>query len=354
MDFMVSAYAKNGPLEFVEKIFKEMSIKNLVSWNLLMSYHIKNGQFREALNLFYAMCKSTVVPDEATLVNVLSACSQLGDLIEGKKTHSYICSNNVLPSITLYNSIMDMYAKCGPIETAMEIFFEIENKNLVSWNVIIGAHALHGRGIEAVNLFEKMQIDDGIKPDKITFTGLLSACSHSGLIEKGRYYFDQIYSTYRISHDIEHYACMVDMFGRGGLLNEAVKIIIEMPMRPDSVIWGALLGACRIHGNTEIARQVIKQVLELEPYSSGVYVLISNMYYEAQKWEDVKNIRKIMNYHGIKKGRAVSSIQSDGCGYEFMVDDKRHESSRDIYCMLDQLTDHLKSVGYYCSTQCIF
>lgn len=339
-----SAYAKFGLVEFSQEFFYKMPLKNVVSWNTMISCYVRGGRFKEALDLFHKMRSSGVVPDEATLVCILSACSQIGDLVIGKETHKYISSNNITPSITLLNSLLDMYAKCGALGIAMDLFLEIPEKNVVSWNVIIGALALHGFGLEAIGIFQDMRAD-GIWPDKFTFTGLLCACSHSGLIDMGRYYFERMTSIYNISPEIEHYACMIDLLGRGGLLEEAIRLIGAMPMKPDVVIWGALLGACKIHANVEIGMLILKQLLELEPDSSGLYVLLSNIFCEAQRWEDVKKIRKLMKDGGIMKSRAVSFIEIDGCVCEFIVEDKRHELSSCIYTMLDQLTDHSKSIG---------
>ena len=342
---MVNAYAKHGLTESAQQIFDSMPVKNVVSWNSMISAYVREGSCTEALDLFRKMCDLSVVPDEATLVSVLSACSQIGDLVMGMEIHDYMCRNNLIPSVSLFNSLIDTYAKCGALRIAMDIFYKMPEQNLVSWNVMIGALALHGCGLEAIDLFENMQAY-GVWPDVITFTGLLSACSHSGLVDLGRFYFDKMSSVYRISHEIEHYACMVDLLGRGGLLKEAIWLIGGMPMKPDVVVWGALLGACRTYGNIEVGKQILKQLLEMEPNSSGLYVLLSNIYSEAERWEDVKKIRKLMNYHGIKKCRAISFIEIDSCVNEFLVDDKRHEISSSIYSILDQLTDHLKSSGY--------
>lgn len=345
---MVSAYAKNGLVEFARRIFDQMTVKNVISWNSMISCYVQGGQWREALDLFHEMNNLGVKPDEATLLSVLPACSQLGDLAMGKKIHDYIHSTCSTPSVNLCNSIIDMYAKCGGLKFSMDIFNRMPNKNLVSWNSIIGALALHGCGPEAVELFEKMQAE-GVCPDEITFTGLLSACSHSGLVDIGRHYFYKMSSVYGIQYEIEHYACMVDLLGRGGQLHEAIRLIRGMPMKPDIVIWGALLGACKTHGNVKIGKQILKQLLESEPHSSGVYVLLSNLYSDAGRWEDMKNIRKLMNDHEIIKCRAISSVEIEGCVYEFMVDDKRLEVSCNVYSILDQLTDHMKSIAYFCN-----
>ncbi|GJY62676.1 pentatricopeptide repeat-containing protein [Tanacetum coccineum] len=341
---MVSAYARYGLVESAKDLFYRMPLKNVVSWNSMISCYLQKGWYSEALGLYTDMFNAGLTPDETTLASVLSACCLLGDLETGKNVHSYICSNYVTPSVTLFNSLIDMYAKCGSLETSLTIFSVMPEKSLVTWNVMIGRLALHGRGIETVELFDSMQAS-GTQPDAITFMGLLSACCHSGLVDIGKYYFDQMTSVYKVPHDIEHYACMIDLFGRVGLFGEAVKLINGMPMKPDVVVWGSLLGACRIHGNIEIGKQVLKQVLELEPYTSGIYVLVSNMFSEAKRWQDVKNIRKLMKDQGIKKSSGVSSVEVNGRVYEFMVDDQKSELSSDMYELLDELTDNLKALG---------
>ncbi|XP_050388211.1 pentatricopeptide repeat-containing protein At2g22410, mitochondrial-like [Argentina anserina] len=340
---MVRAYAKHGCIEVARMFFDQMPLKNVVSWNSLILCYIREGQCREALDLFQKMLKSGEVPDEATVVFVLSACSQVGDLVIGKGTHDYISMRNIALTVTLHNSLLDMYAKCGAVGIAMDLFNQMPEKNLVSWNIVIGALALHGRGSEAIRIFEQMQ-EGAIWPDEITFIGLLSACSHSGLLDLGRHYFGRMKSVYRISPEIEHYACMVDLLGRCGCLEEAITLMRGMPMKPDIVVWGAMLGACRIHGNVDLPKLILKQLLELERHGSGLYVLLANIFGEAHRWEDVKNIRKLIKDGGVIKSRAVSSIEVDGSVYEFMVDENRHVISSTIYSMLDQLTDHLKSI----------
>lgn len=343
---MVSAYAKHRFVESARETFDQMPVKNVVSWNSMISCYVKEGCWKEALDLFHRMCESGEAPDEATFVSILSACGQVGDLVMGKQVHDYILSKSITPSVAVSNALIDMYSKCGSLATAIDIFNQMSDKDTVSWNVAIAAFAMHGCGVKAVKLFEEMQASR-IRPDKFTFMGLLSACSHSGLLDEGLHFFEQMTSFFAVSHQIEHYACMVDILGRGGLLEEAVRLIGRMPLKPDIVIWGALLGACRIHANIEIAKLVLKQILELEPNSSGIYTLLSNLFYESDRLQDVKNIRKLMNDSGIVKCKAISSLELDGHVYEFMVDEKRHENSDCIYTLLDQLTDHIRSAAYY-------
>lgn len=340
----VCAYAKHGRVDLARNLFDRMPERSVVSWNAMISCYVQNGLCGDGLDIYTHMQNLRVPPDEATLVNVLSACSQDGNLVLGKKTHDYITENILDPSVALANSIVDMYAKCGRIDIALGNFRKMNRKNVVSWNVVIGALAMHGCGLDAVKLFRHM-VGEGFSPDGITFVGLLSACSHGGLLDFGQYYFEAMRLAFGIPYEIEHYACMVDLLGRGGRLGEAVQLIRSMPMKPDVVIWGAMLGACRIHGNARIAMQVVKHVLELEPYSMGLYVLLSNMFCEVQRWEDVKRLRKLMKEKGVKKGRATSSIEINGNVYRFLVEDTSHEESSNIYLLLDALTDHLKSIA---------
>ncbi|PIN19613.1 hypothetical protein CDL12_07715 [Handroanthus impetiginosus] len=339
---MVTAYAKEGFVELAERIFNQMPFKNVVSWNSMISCYLQNGYHKESLDLFYRMCGSGMVPDETTIVSVLSACSQLGDLVTGKKLHECLYDKNLQPTVTLRNALVDMYAKCGSAETALEVFLSMPQKNIVSWNTIINALAVHGFGYRAIGLFQEMEAG-GIQPDAVTFSGLLSACCHGGLVEIGRYLFTKMDRVYKIHYDIEHYACMIDILGRGGLLKDALELVGKMEMKPDIVIWGTLLGACRIHRNVPIAKLILKQLLEMEPYTGGLYVLMSNIFCEAQQWDKMRKMRKLMKDNCVRKIDAFSSIEVNGCISDFMVDDKKHEAFDLIYTLLDQLKNHLMS-----------
>ncbi|XP_020091715.1 pentatricopeptide repeat-containing protein At2g22410, mitochondrial-like isoform X1 [Ananas comosus] len=342
---MVCAHAKHGLIEVARDLFDRMPERNIVSWNAMISCYVQNGLSHEALDLYDQMHASKVTPDEVTLIFVLMACAQNGNLVFGKNIHYQIRDNIEQPSIALFNSLIDMYAKCGPIEIALDLFSTMPSKSAISWNVIIWALAIHGRAFDAVDFFNQM-IEEGFLPDGVTFVGLLSACSHCGLVEIGQSYFETMNVVYNVPYEIEHYACMVDLLGRGGLIQRAVELIKSMPMKPDIVIWGALLGACRIHGYARIGEQVMKHLLSLEMSGGGLHVLISNMYCENHRWEKMKTLRRVMREKGIKKDAGVSSIEINSILHEFLVEDMRHESSTDIYFVLCQLADHLISVEH--------
>ncbi|KAL0424572.1 UNVERIFIED_CONTAM: Pentatricopeptide repeat-containing protein [Sesamum radiatum] len=357
---LLDMYAKCGHLQMAEGVFKRMVEKNVVSWTSMLSAYAKHGFVELAertfnqmpvKNNFYRMCHSCMIPDE-TYVS-LSACSQLGDLVTGKKMHDYLRDNSVQPTVTLCNSLIDMYAKCGSAEKALDVFLKMPEKNIVSWNTVMNALALHGYGYRAIELFQEMEAG-GIWPDAVTFSALLSACCHCGLVEIGRYFFSKMAHMYNIPYDVEHYACMIDILGRGGLLKEALELVGKMEMKPDIVIWGTLLGACRTHRNVSIAKLVLKQLLELEPNAGGLYVLMSNIFCEAQQWDEMKKMRKLMKDHGVRKSDAVSSIEVSGHISDFMVDDNKHEYSNLIYLTLNQMKDHLKSEDDVYGLRCEF
>ncbi|KAK1606722.1 hypothetical protein QYE76_030395 [Lolium multiflorum] len=387
---LLHSYASAGsPLQDARRFFDEMADRNVVSWNTMIGGYAQAGDTGEACSLFREMRRQGLLADEFTLVSLLFVCSSQGNLQVGRLLHCHMlasgsrvdlilgnalvdmygkcgdlwmarrcfdmmCVKNVMihcyvrdsfsdPGITLLNSLLDMYARCGQLDTAIGLFTEMPNKNVVSWNVIIGALAMHGRAQETVMFFRTM-VSDAYSPDEITFVGLLSACSHGGLLEAGQYYFKAMLRVYNVKPEVEHYACMVDLLGRRGHLAEAVNLIKDMPMKPDVVVWGAILGACRIHGNVAIGKLVIKQLLELEGISGGLFVLISNLFYETHQLEDMKRLRKLMRERGTKKDMGVSSIEVSNGIHEFGVEDIRHESSNEIYAAVDQLSYHLVSL----------
>uniref|UniRef100_A0A0D9XGK4 Pentatricopeptide repeat-containing protein n=1 Tax=Leersia perrieri TaxID=77586 RepID=A0A0D9XGK4_9ORYZ len=337
---MLCALAKHGFVDAARDWFEQMPEKSIVSWNAMISCYVQGGRCRDALDLYNHMKSLGLTPDEFTLAAVLSACGQHGDLASGKMIHDYIRARVNNPGVALFNSLLDMYARCGQVETAISLFSKMPSKNVISWNTIIGALAMHGRAQDALMFFRSM-VSDSFSPDEITFVAILSACSHGCLLEAGQYYFQAMRHVYNVKPDLEHYTCMVDLLGRGGLLAKAVDLIKDMPVKPDVVVWGALLGACRIHGQIHIGKQVIKQLLELEGMSGGLFVLISNLLYETHQWEDMKKLRKLMREWGTKKDMGVSSVETNDSVHEFGVEDIRHEGSAEMYASVDRLPHHL-------------
>ncbi|XP_011625801.2 pentatricopeptide repeat-containing protein At2g22410, mitochondrial-like [Amborella trichopoda] len=343
---MINGYAKCGMLELAHELFDEMPARNEVTWNALISGYSQTYRPREALNLFHAMCMENVVPIEGSLVAALSACAQLGDLDLGSWIHRhYVEEKRVQLSVILTNALIDMYAKCGCIENASKLFEEMAERDVVSWNSVIMACAMHGDGIRALGLFDRM-VATRVKPDDITFVGVLSACSHSGMITEGRRHFDSMKRVHGIKPKTEHYACILDLLGRVGLLEEALSLMRSMPMVPDVACWGALLSASRMHGNVELGELAVENLIRLDPSDSGIYVLLANIYASKGKWDDVKRVRRMMRENGVKKAPGSSFVELEGKFHEFLVEDKSHPQSKEIYLILDEISEQLKLEGY--------
>lgn len=334
---LVNGYAKSGDLESARKFFDQTPEKNVVSWNTLIAGHSCNHKPKEALRLFHEMIGAGMIPDEHTLVSVLSACGQLSCLNLGQWIHEYFINRRRIHlTVTLANAFIDMYAKCGSIDTAAEVFDAMSERNLISWNSMIAGYAANGRAKQAINLFDEMRYM-GFKPDGITFLSLLTACSRGGLVSKGREYFDSMESNYGIEPRREHYACMIDLLGRTGLLEEAYKLITNMPMEPCEAAWGALLNACRMHGNVELAKLCACNLISLDPKDSGVYVLLANTCANGRSWGDVKMVRSLMREKGVKKIPGRSLIEMEGEFKEFLVADESHLQSQEIYKVLYEI-----------------
>uniref|UniRef100_A0A2C9W8J8 Pentacotripeptide-repeat region of PRORP domain-containing protein n=2 Tax=Manihot esculenta TaxID=3983 RepID=A0A2C9W8J8_MANES len=332
---MVNGYAKNGELELARKLFNEMPERNVVSWNAMIAGYSQNNQPKEALALFHDMVDAGLLPMENTLVCVLSACGQLGYLDFGRWIHFYsVEQKHTENSVILANALIDMYAKCGAIDAAADVFNYIPERDLVSWNSMISAYASHGHAEQALVVFEQM-IEGGHKPDDITLVGVLSACSHGGLVAEGRAYFQQMERNYGIEPKREHYACMIDLLGRVGLLEDAYELITKMPMQPSEAAWGALLNACRMYGNVELAKLSTKELLDLDPDDSGIYVLLATTCANDRRWGDVKMIRSMMRERGVKKIPGHSLIEVESEFHEFLASDESHPQSEDIYKALD-------------------
>ncbi|KAF3436367.1 hypothetical protein FNV43_RR23459 [Rhamnella rubrinervis] len=328
---MVNGYAKSGELDSARKFFDNMPEKNLISWNAMIAGYSQKNQPKEALNLFHEMVEAGMVPIENTLVCVLSACGQLGCLDLGQWIHQYyINTKGIQPSVILCNALIDMYAKCGNIDAAANLFSEMTERNLVSWNIMIAGYAAHGHAKQALTLFEQMKTRI-LKPDHITFVALLSACSHGGLVSEGREYLKSMARDFGIEPKGEHYACMIDLLGRIGLVEEAYEFITNMPMEPSESAWGALLSACRKHKNVELAKISAQKLLDLDPQDSGIYVLLANVCANNERWDDVRRVRSLMRETGVKKIPGHSLIELEGEFHEFLVADESHPRFKEIY-----------------------
>ncbi|XP_052209604.1 pentatricopeptide repeat-containing protein At2g22410, mitochondrial-like [Diospyros lotus] len=334
---MINGYAKNGELDLARKCFNEMPERNVVSWNAIIAGYSQNNHPKEALELFYYMENAGLVPIESTLVSVLSACAQSGCLDLGQRLHhDYIKKKRIQLSIILANAFIDMYSKCGSIDAAEKIFNELQERGLISWNSMIVSYASHGHADKALALFEQMQ-SNRVKPDDVTFVGILSACSHGGFVTQGREHFANMQRKFGIKPKVEHYACMIDLLGRVGLLEEAYALMTKMPMEPDEVAWGALLNACRMHGNVELGKLAADKLLHLNPKDSGIYMLLASLCANNERWVDARMVRSMMRERGIKKTPGRSCIEVEGLVHEFLAADESHPESKSIYEVLSEI-----------------
>lgn len=346
---LVDMYAKCGNMEKARSVFDGMPEKDIVSWGAMIQGYALNGLPKEAIDLFLQMQRENVKPDCYTVVGVLSACARLGALELGEWVSGLVDRNEFLYNPVLGTALIDLYAKCGSMSRAWEVFKGMKEKDRVVWNAIISGLAMNGYVKISFGLFGQVE-KFGIKPDGNTFIGLLCGCTHAGLVDEGRRYFNSMYRFFSLTPSIEHYGCMVDLLGRAGLLDEAHQLIRNMPMEANAIVWGALLGACRIHRDTRLAELVLKQLIELEPWNSGNYVLLSNIYSANLKWDEAAKVRLSMNEKRIQKPPGCSWIEVDGIVHEFLVGDKYHPLSEKIYAKLDELTKKMKVAGYVPTT----
>ncbi|XP_022987625.1 pentatricopeptide repeat-containing protein At1g08070, chloroplastic [Cucurbita maxima] len=342
---LIDMYSKCGALQTARELFDEMPERDVISWNVMIGGYTHMCSYKEALALFREMLASGIEPTDITFLNVLPSCACLGAIDLGKWIHAYINKNFNSASTSLWTSLIDMYAKCGNIEAARQVFNGMNIKSLASWNAMICGLAMHGQANEALELFSKLT-SDGIEPNEITFVGVLSACKHAGFVDLGRLFFSSMIQDYKISPKSQHYGCMIDLLGRAGLFEEAESLIQNMEMKPDGAIWGSLLGACRDHGRVELGEIVAERLFELEPDNPGAYVLLSNIYAGAGKWDDVATIRTKLNDKGMKKVPGCTTIEVDNVVHEFLVGDKVHPQSENIYKMLEEVDRQLKEFGF--------
>ncbi|GMH11167.1 hypothetical protein Nepgr_013008 [Nepenthes gracilis] len=343
---MLVGYAKLGDYDEARLFFDAMPCQDVAAWNALISSYEQNGKPKEALGLFHEFLLSkNAKPDEVTLVSALSACSQLGAIDLGRWIHVYIKNQGIKSNYFLTTSLIDMYSKCGDLEKALEVFHSAERKDVCVWSAMIAGLAMYGRGRAAIDLFLNMQVT-GIKPNAFTFTNVLAACSHTGLVDEARLLFSQMEFVHGVLPGANHYSCMVDVLGRAGLLEDAVELIKNMPINPTPSVWLSLLGACRLHTNIDLAEMAFSHLLEQDPKNIGAYVLLSNIYAKSGMWEKVSELRKLMRVSELKKEPGCSCIEVNGVVHEFLVADTSHPLSTKIYSKLDEIARRLRSKGY--------
>ncbi|PKU69595.1 pentatricopeptide repeat-containing protein At5g44230 [Dendrobium catenatum] len=344
---LIVAYSRNGDMNSAAGLFHCSPEKDVVSWTAMVSGYSQNSQPREALAVFKKMQEGGVAFDDILLVSVINACAQLGTCNYASWIRQVVDQAGIQLNVFVGSALIDMYGKCGLIDDAQQVFAEMSEKDVYSYSAMISGLAAHGRADEAIHLFEVMVRSTTVRPNRVTFVGVLTACSHAGFVEKGRCYFSLMMNEYRITPDPDHYTCMVDLLGRAGLVEEALKLVQTMPIESNGAVWGALLGACRIHVKPEIAKIASEHIFRLEPDSIGNYIVLSNIYASAGMLDEVSNIRKMIRGRGLRKNPASSWMESgDGVIHEFFAGDDLHPRSKEIKEVIEYLLQSLRLVGY--------
>uniref|UniRef100_A0A0D9XK41 Pentacotripeptide-repeat region of PRORP domain-containing protein n=1 Tax=Leersia perrieri TaxID=77586 RepID=A0A0D9XK41_9ORYZ len=355
---LLDGYAKCRDLSAARSVFERMPRRDVVSWSAMIDGCVKCGEHREALAVFEMMEASVahhgVRANDVTIVSVLGACAHLGDLVRGRQMHQYLEEHGFPLNLRLATSLVDMYAKCGAISEALEVFqaVPVESTDVLIWNAVIGGLAVHGMSRESVQMFQKME-RARVVPDEITYLCLLSACVHGGLVDEAWRFFRSLEAQGLRPH-VEHYACLVDVLGRAGRLEEAYGVVKSMPMEASVSVLGALLNACHLHGWVELGEAVGRQLVQLQPDHDGRYIGLSNIYAVARRWQEAKKARKVMEERGVNKVPGFSEIDVGSGLCRFIAQDKTHPGSAEIYALLKliamdmKMKDDVKVPDYTC------
>ncbi|RAL48390.1 hypothetical protein DM860_005814 [Cuscuta australis] len=340
---LVDMYSKCGLCSDAGLVFAEIPNKNLVSWTAMISGYVNCERFKEGLATFEDMLASGLEPNQATLTSVLTACTKLGALERGRWVQNYIESHGFSLNSGLATSLVDLYAKCGCIDEAISLFKKIpfRTKDVYVWTAIINGFAMHGEAGKCLDLFIEM-LDNGVKPNEVTFIGVLSGCSRGGLVDEGERLFADMECVYGVKPNVDHYGCMVDLLGRAGRIQEAVQLIRGMAVEPTPGVWGALFGACLIHKEYELGEWVGNLLVRSQPHHSGRYTLLANLHSMSQNWKAVGEVRRMMRDNGVEKNKGCSWIEVDGVVHEFNAFDLSHLHSQTVCFVLDCLLSHLE------------
>ncbi|ONK55050.1 uncharacterized protein A4U43_UnF8180 [Asparagus officinalis] len=342
---LISGYSKVGDMEAARVLFEEMPVKNLFTWNAMIGGYCKNNQPQRALELFRELQSAACPfhPDDVTVVSILPAISSTGMIDLGRWIHRYARKSGLDKKTNVATALMDMYFKCGDIQEARRVFDSIGAKEIASWNVMINGLAVNGQATEALDVFSDMT-SFGERPNEITMIGVLSACAHGGLIKEGREWFNKM-NEFGIQCRINHYGCMIDLLGRGGYLDEAERLIEEMPYSPNGIILSSLLFACVCYKDIDRAEQVMKMIERVEPGNVRNYVMMRNLYAEEKRWIDVERVKEVIRSCGGKNEAGCSVIEIGRRVWEFVSGDKVHPEWEIICGILGELKLHMKGVG---------
>ncbi|EFJ09463.1 hypothetical protein SELMODRAFT_130050 [Selaginella moellendorffii] len=341
---LLNMYTKcSSSLEEARQVFERMRTRDVITWNILIVAYVQYGQAKDALDIFKQMQLENVAPNEITLSNVLSACAVLGAKRQGKAVHALIASGRCKADVVLENSLMNMYNRCGSLDDTVGVFAAIRDKSLVSWSTLIAAYAQHGHSRTGLEHFWEL-LQEGLAADDVTMVSTLSACSHGGMLKEGVQTFLSMVGDHGLAPDYRHFLCMVDLLSRAGRLEAAENLIHDMPFLPDAVAWTSLLSGCKLHNDTKRAARVADKLFELESEDEhSTVTLLSNVYAEAGRWDDV---RKTRNRRAARKNPGCSYIEINDTVHEFVAGDKSHPEEELIAAEIKRLSKQMKDAGY--------
>lgn len=342
---LLDMYGKCGSVDEARRVFDKMVDRDVVSWTAMIDRYFEDGRREEGFSLFSELVGSGTRPNEFTFAGVLNVCADHLAEDLGEQVHGYMTRIGFDPFSFAASTLVHMYAKCGNIESAKKVFNAMPKPDLVSWTSLIVGYAQHGQPNEALRVFELM-LKSGTKPDHVAFVGILSACTHAGLVDEGLEYFHSIKEKHGLRHTADHYACIVDLLARAGRFKEAVKIIDDMPIKPDKFLWASLLGGCRIHGNIELAQQAAEALFGIEPENPATYVTLANIYATAGMWSEVAKVRKTMDERRVVKKPGLSWIEIKREAHVFTVGDTSHPKYNEINEFLRELSRRMREEGY--------
>ncbi|KAL0545032.1 hypothetical protein IC582_020170 [Cucumis melo] len=342
---LVSLYGKCGELSNAYQMFDEMPVRNVVSWTAIIAGFAVEWQVNMCLELFEEMKRMALQPNEFTFVTILTACTGSGALGVGRSLHCQTFKMGFHSYLHIANALISMYCKCGALNFALYIFEAMEVKDTVSWNSMIAGYAQHGLSHRAIDLFKAMRKQKQVEADAITFLGVLSSCRHAGFVEEGRHYFNLMVEL-GLKPELDHYSCVIDLLGRAGLLKEAQNFIEKMPMSPNSIIWGSLLSACRLHGNVWIGLKAAESRLLLQPDCASTHLQLTKLYAKAGYLDDAARLRKIMKDKGLKTAPGYSWIEIQNKVYRFKAEDKSNPLMVEIFGLMDCMVNHMRFVGF--------
>ncbi|CAA0831042.1 Pentatricopeptide repeat-containing protein [Striga hermonthica] len=343
---LIDMYAKCLCMDDAEVIFSRLKTKNdAFSWNVVISGYSQTNQGENAVHWFNRMRREGVVPNEFTLASCLRGCSSIASLDNGRQFHSLSIKAGLSTDVFVSSALVDMYGKCGNIDNAEILFYGTQSRDTVLWNTIICGYAQHGEGDKALQAFMEM-INDQVLPDGVTFTGILSACSHNRYVEQGKRFFNSMSESYGVTPTVGHYAILVDILGRAGMFDEVEKVIKHMELIPNALIWENVLAACKSHGNVELGEIAAEKLFELAPGTDSNYILLSNLYASKGRWNDVARVRALMTHQGIKKEPGCSWVEADARVHVFLSQDTSHPRLLDIHRKLDELNQKVAEAGY--------